>query len=157
MCVQLNGGSYFLNLTPLKRTTDRLVGVVPSVNGWREENHPGQRVGSCYLEVSFGTTGVDTWCYLECYMVLPAAGRCLALPGFPFWSSFFCVVPKYPRSPNSNFWKKINFHLEVLPVPTPVVVTCLPGPPSDSIAMAPKCRAALPSVSNDARTLVSEE
>jgi hypothetical protein len=21
-------------------------------------------VGSCYLEVSFGTTGVDTWCYL---------------------------------------------------------------------------------------------
>jgi hypothetical protein len=29
-----------------------------------------QRVGSCYLEVSLGTTGVDTWCYLECYLVL---------------------------------------------------------------------------------------
>ena len=25
-------------------------------------------MGSCYLEVSFGTTGVDTWCYLECYL-----------------------------------------------------------------------------------------
>ena len=40
------------------------------------------------------------------------------------------MVPKCPRSSNSNFWTKINFHLEMLPGPTPVVVTCLPGPPS---------------------------
>ena len=42
-----------------------------------------QRVGSCYLEVSFGTTGVDTWCYLECYLVLPGVlpGVIWALPG----------------------------------------------------------------------------
>ena len=59
-----------------------------------------QRVGSCYLEVSFGTKGVDTWCYLECYLVLP--GRCLALPGFLFWSRFLFVVPKYPRFSNSR-------------------------------------------------------
>ena len=58
-------------------------------------------------------------------------GRCLALPGFLFWSSFSFVVPKYPRFSNSNCWEKINFHLEVLPWPTPVVVTCLSGPPSE--------------------------
>ena len=57
-----------------------------------------QRVGSCYLEVSFGTTGVGTWCYLECYLVLSGVlpgvtwalpGRYLALPGVLFWSRFF--------------------------------------------------------------------
>ena len=30
-----------LNSTTLKCTANRLVGVVPSVNGWRAENHPG--------------------------------------------------------------------------------------------------------------------
>ena len=57
-----------------------------------------QRVGSRYLEVSFGTTDVDTWCYLECYLVLPRVlqcylvlpGGCLALPGFYFGVVFFC-------------------------------------------------------------------
>ena len=73
-----------------------------------------QRVGSCYLEVSLGTTGVDTWCYLECYLVLPGA-----LPGVTWcylgvaWrylvfyfgvGFFFFVVPKYPRFSNSNLW-----------------------------------------------------
>ena len=43
-----------------------------------------QRVGSCYLELSFGTTGVDTWCYLECYLVLPGV-----LPGVT-WSVTWC-------------------------------------------------------------------
>ena len=71
-----------------------------------------------------------TWSVTWCYLVLPR--RCLALHGFLFWSSFFFVVPKHPRFSNSNFWKKINFHLEMLPGPTPVVVTCLPGPPSAS-------------------------
>ena len=46
------------------------------------------------------------------------------------FESFIFAVPKYPRSSNSNFWEKINFHLEVLPGPRPVVVTCSPGPPS---------------------------
>ena len=65
-----------------------------------------QRVGSCYLEVTFGTTGVDTWCYLEFYLVLPGvlpgvtrsvtwcylgvAWRRWRYLGFLFWSSFFC-------------------------------------------------------------------
>ena len=84
----------------------------------------------CHSALHAWTPGVTwsvTWCYLECYLVLP--GRCLALPGF-FILEFFFVVPKYPRFSNSNFWKKINFHPEMLPGPTPVVVTCLPGPPS---------------------------
>jgi len=38
-----------------------------------------QRVGSCYLELSFGTTGVDTWCYLVLPGVLPRVTW--ALPG----------------------------------------------------------------------------
>ena len=43
----------------------------------------GQRVGNCYLEVPFGTTGVDTWCYLGCYLVLPGVlpGVTWVLPG----------------------------------------------------------------------------
>jgi hypothetical protein len=49
--------------------------------------------------------------------------------GFYFGVVFF-VVPKYPRCSNSKFWEKINFHLEMLPGPTPVVVACLLGPPS---------------------------
>ena len=57
--------------------------------------------------------------------------------GFILESFFFFMVPKYPRSLNSNFWKKINFHLEMLPGPTPVVVTCLPGPPSAPGTRAP--------------------
>ena len=92
-----------------------------------------QRVGSCYLEVLFGTTGVDTWCYLECYLVLPGVLPAVVLPGryLGFYFGVGCFfVPKYPRFSNSNFWKKINFHLEMLPGPTPVVVTGLPGPPS---------------------------
>ena len=85
------------------------------------------RVGSCYLEVSFGTTGVATWGrgYLVCPGVLP--GVTWALPGV---TCFCCMVPKYPRSRISNFWEKINFHLEILPGPTLVVVTWLPGSPS---------------------------
>ena len=80
-----------------------------------------------------GVTWSVTWCYLECYLVLP--GCCLALPGCSsFWSSSF-YGPKYPRSSNSDFWEKINFHLEMLPGPTPVVVTCLPGPPSAIIIL----------------------
>ena len=46
---------------------------------------PSQRVGSRYLEVSFSTTDVDTWCYLECYLVLP--GHWL---GFRFGVGLFC-------------------------------------------------------------------
>ena len=87
-----------------------------------------QRVGSChgYLEVSFGITDVDSWCYLECYLVLPGVlpgvtWRYLVLPGVTWalpsvtWvfilECFFFVVPKYPRFSNSNFWKKINSQL----------------------------------------------
>ena len=45
-----------------------------------------QRVGNCYLEVSFGTTGVDTWCHLECYL------ECyLVLPGVT-WSVTWCYL-----------------------------------------------------------------
>ena len=101
-----------------------------------------QRVGSCYLEVSFGTTGVDTWCYLECYLVLPGSylecylvlpGVTWALPGrylgFYFGVVFLCG-PKISAFLKLKLLEKINFHLEVLPGPTPVVVTCLPGPPS---------------------------
>ena len=82
-------------------------------------------MGSCYLEVSFGTTGVGnlvlpgvTWSVTWC---------CLALPTFSFWDgfNFFFCGPKYPRSPNSNFWKEINFHLEVLPGPTAVHVAVI--------------------------------
>ena len=70
-----------------------------------------------------------TWSVTWCYLVLP--GRYLGVTWvFILESFFFFVVPKYPRFSNSNFWKKINFHLEMLPGPTPVVVTCLPGPPS---------------------------
>ena len=43
-------------------------------------------MGSCYLEVSFGTTGVGTWCYLECYQVLPGV-----LPGVT-WSVTWCYL-----------------------------------------------------------------
>ena len=68
------------------------------------------RVGNCYLEVLPGRTGVVAWVLsgvtwsvtnLECYLhigVLP--GRYLAR--LLFWESFF-VIPKYPRSSNSNF------------------------------------------------------
>ena len=100
--------------------------------------HNYQRVGSCYLEVSFGTTGVDIWFYLECYLVLPGVlpgvllgcYNYLALPGFSFYLGV--VFSKYPSFSNSNFWKKINFHLEILPGPTHVVVICLPGLPFDN-------------------------
>ena len=85
-----------------------------------------QRVGSCYLEVSFDTTGVDAWCYLECYLVLP--GRYL---GYYLGVCFFCG-PKISAFLKLKLLEKINFHLEMLPRPTPVVVTCLPGPPSES-------------------------
>ena len=104
---------------------------IPCLRGWAAVTW------KCHSALQAWTPGVTwsvTWCYLECYLVLP--GRCLALPGFLFWSRFFFVVPKYPRSSNSNFWKKINFHLEMLPGPTPVVVTCLPGPPSGWAAEA---------------------
>ena len=74
--------------------------------------------------------------YRRGHLVLP--GRCLALPGFLFWSRFlFFVVPKSPRFSNSNFWKKTNSHLEMLPGPTPVFVTCLPGPPSAQMRRLP--------------------
>ena len=82
-----------------------------------------QRVGSYYLEVSFGTTGVGTWCYLECYLVL--FGRCLASGylgfyfGVVFSFCFFCGP-------------KISAFLKLKPLVKnqfpPVVVTCLPGP-----------------------------
>ena len=57
-----------------------------------------QRMGSCYLEVSFGTTGVDTWCYL----VLPGVllGVIWALPGVAwrylgfYFGVFFLCGPK---------------------------------------------------------------
>ena len=34
------------------------------------------------------------------------------------------------RVPQTQTFQKNHFHLEMLPGPTPVVVTCLPGPPS---------------------------
>ena len=60
-----------------------------------------------------------TWSVIITCCYLGVAWRYLV---FLFWSVLF-VIPKYPR------FGKINFHLEMLPGPTHVVVTCLPGPP----------------------------
>ena len=84
-----------------------IISTILHVHSWPFFSLSSQRVGSCYLELSSGTTGVDTWCYLECYLVLPGVtwsvtwcylvchlvlpGRCLALPGFFY---IFVVVPK---------------------------------------------------------------
>ena len=47
------------------------------------------------------------------------------------WDSIFLVVgPKTISFLKLNFWGNMYFHLEMLPGPTPVVVTCLLGPPS---------------------------
>ena len=62
-----------------------------------------------------------TWRYLECYLVLP--GRYL---GCYFWMLFFCG-PKIPASLKLKLLK----NLETLPGPAPVLVTWLPGPPSE--------------------------
>ena len=75
-----------------------------------------------------GVTWSVTWCYLGvawCYRVLP---------GSLFWA-FLCgpKVSAFGTSigSNSKIWKQINFHQEMLLGPTPVVVTCLPDPPSE--------------------------
>ena len=66
-------------------------------------------MGNCYLdsEVSFGTTGVDTWCYLECYLVLPEV-----LPGVT-WSVTSCNLgvawrPLDPMDPNIVAYRFVN-------------------------------------------------
>ena len=56
-------------------------------------------------------------------------GRCLALPGFLFRSRFSCG-PEISAFFKLKILEKIDFHLEMLPGPTSVVVTCLPSPPS---------------------------
>ena len=55
-----------------------------------------------------------------------------ALPGLLFWDAFLGWGPKIPASLNQTF-EKIIFHLEMLPGPAPqvVLVTWLPGPPSE--------------------------
>ena len=86
------------------RTVDNLLEATMYQDNKHRELGPNtnfvQRVGSCYLELSFGTTGVDTWCYLECYLVLPGVS-----PGvtwcylgvtwyFLYFLMFSFVVPK---------------------------------------------------------------
>ena len=62
-------------------------------------------------------------------------GVTLTLPrgylGFYFGITIF-YGPKISAFLKLKLLGKINFHLEMLPGPTPVVVTCLPGPPSAS-------------------------
>ena len=54
-----------------------------------------------------------------------------ALPGVT-WLFFIFLWSQNNRVPQTQtFRTENNFHLEMLPGPTPVVVTCLPGPPSD--------------------------
>ena len=72
-----------------------------------------------------------TWCYLECY--LGVAWRYL---GFYFRVVFF-YGPKISAFLKLKLLGKDQFHLEMLPGPTPVVVTCLPGPPSEQQARVP--------------------
>ena len=87
-----------------------------------QQSCAGQRVGSYYLGVSWEchsalqawTPGVTwsvtcQWCYLECYNYLVLPERCLALPGVFISEYFFCAVPKYPLSSNSNFSTKNQF------------------------------------------------
>ena len=65
-----------------------------------------------------GVTWSVTWCYLGVAW----------LPGFFLF--IFCG-PKITAFLKLELFEKSNFHLKMLPGPTPVVVTCLPGPPSD--------------------------
>ena len=65
-----------------------------------------------------GVTWSATWCYLG------VAWRYL---GLYFGVVFFCG-PKISAFLKLKLWEKINFHLEMLPRPTPVVVTSLPAP-----------------------------
>ena len=73
-----------------------------------------------------------TWCYLECYLVLPGVspGVTWALPGYLAFFYVFFLCPKITAFLKLKLFEKNNFHLKMLPGPTPVVVTCLPGPPS---------------------------
>ena len=99
---------------------------------WQNGCNRGWAAVIRYLKVSFGTTGARrghlvlpgvtwsvTWCYLGvawCYL------------GLYFGVvSFFCG-PKISAFLKLKLLEKINFHLEMLPGPTLVVVTCLPGP-----------------------------
>ena len=97
-----------------------------------------QRVGDCCLEMLPGTTCVGPWCCLGVAWVLPGCclGCCLGAWCYLgvawryLFFLFFFVVPKYPRFSNSNFWKKINFRLEMLPGPMHEVAAWAPGLPS---------------------------
>ena len=71
-------------------------------------------MGSCYLEVSFGTTGVDTWCYLECYLVLPGMfpGVTWALPDVTLvfiLESFFLLWSQNIRVSQTQTFDKDQF------------------------------------------------
>ena len=74
----------------------------------------------------------DVTCrYLECYLV------------FSYLGVTWVVILgcKIPASLKLKLLKRIFFHLEMLPGPAPVLVTWLPGPPSEKIAKAgqPDC------------------
>ena len=85
----------------------------------------------CHLALQAWTPGV-TWSVTWCYLVLPGVlpGVTWALPGVTwvlFWSLFFLWSQNIRVPQTQTFGQKINFHLEMLPGPTPVVVTCLPA------------------------------
>ena len=95
--------------------SDKRLFIINQLQMQLSSNTPELRVGNCYLEVLPGRTGVVawvlprvlpgvTWCYLECYLVLP--GRCLALPGFIFWSSFFLWSQNIRVSQTQTFGKR---------------------------------------------------